>query len=376
MKLLIVTNDFPPTLGGIENYTYSLASRWPPAEVLVVTRATAGCASFDAGLGFEVQRHTVGTMLPTPRLKALLEKLIKDRGVDAVWFPSALPLGRLGPNLRRPYALTVHGGEFLLASRLPFVSKLLTGVCKQAGLMLAESSFAEELIDRLFIKAGMTVWDRPPVARVSCGVDLALVEQSLESNRERKRKEPAILSVSRLIPRKGPRTLIQSMAIIGRTRPDARLVIVGGGPDLPHLRRMAAEFGVQNSVTFEGPQPWKNTYEYYRSAAVFALPTRSRFAGTETEGLPLVFLEAAAFGLPLVGGDVGGVRDAVRPGQTGFLVDGASPVQTASAILEVLDNPALSRRLGHNARAMVEAEFTWQISAGKFREAMLAHCRA
>jgi len=242
--------------------------------------------------------------------------------------------------------------------------------------MLAESSFAEELIDGLFNKAPVTDLRRPPVARVSCGVDLALVEQTLESKRGGASEGPAILSVSRLIPRKGPRTLIQSMAIINARRPRAHLRIVGGGPDLPHLRRMAAAFGVQNSVTFEGPQPWENTYEYYRSAAVFALPTRSRFAGTETEGLPLVFLEAAAFGLPLVGGDAGGVRDAVRPGQTGFLVDGASSVQTASAILEVLDNPALARRLGHNARVMVEAEFTWQIAAGKFREAILAHCRA
>jgi phosphatidylinositol alpha-1,6-mannosyltransferase len=166
--------------------------------------------------------------------------------------------------------------------------------------------------------------------------------------------------------------LIGCLPSIRRVHPDVHLLIVGGGPDLDPLRRLAEREGLARSVTFAGPQPWDRIPSYYAAGDIFALPTRARFFGTETEGLPLVFVEAAATGLPLVGGNVGGVSDAVRPGETGYLVDGSSLDDTAGALIRLLDDPEEASRMGAGARRMAEEEFSWDTIASAYRASMLA----
>lgn len=361
MRLLVITNDFPPNPGGIENYIYSLVRRWPSTEVIVVTRRMPGSEPFDAAQDFEILREPVDVLLPRPDLVRRVIALAADRGIDVVHFPSALPLGLMGEGLGRPYAVSVHGGEFVLASRIPGARSALKSVCKKAAVMLPESSFAESLVRKL-------LGPGPRVARVTCGVDADRygsaepVDLGVSG--------PVIVSVSRLVPRKGGRTLIRAFPEVSRSHPDAHLLIVGGGPDLERLGKMTDESGLQSSVTLAGPQPWDRIPSFLATADIFALPTRTRFLGTETEGLPLVYVEAAAAGLPLIGADVGGVGDAVRPGETGLMVDGSDAKQTAGAILQLLDDPGESRRLGANARQMVLREFSWGSVYGVYREAL------
>jgi phosphatidyl-myo-inositol dimannoside synthase len=366
MRLLVITNDFPPRLGGIENYTYSLVRRWPD-EVTVVTRHEVGAEEFDAAQTFEVLREPVGTLLPTPDLFRRLSSLISQRGIEAVHFPSGLPLGIMGRRLGVPYALSVHGGEFLLASRLPTVRNLLKMVCRGGSVILPESSFAETLVRRF-------LGDEVRLRRVTCGVEPHRFGRQAAPPAEVVSEGPVIISVSRLVPRKGVRTLIRCLPLIHRSHPDAHLLIVGGGPDLDRLKRLARIDRVESSVTFAGPQPWNEMPRYYSAGDIFALPTRSRFWGTETEGLPLVYVEAAAAGLPLVGGDVGGVSDAVREGETGFIVDGSNPVQTAGAIIKLIENPETAMRFGVAAREMVLREFDWDTVAQSYRRALIENC--
>ncbi len=367
MRLLVVTNDFPPTLGGIENYTYSLVRRWPPEDVMVVTRRVEGWERFDSGVDFEVFREPVRTLLLIPGLVRRLKRLVRDRRIDVVLFPSALPLGLAGRRLGAPYAISVHGGEFMLASRIPVVRSALRSVCLGGCVVLPESSFAEALVRR-------TLGDDVPTATVTCGVDAERYGKDVALPVEVPSPGPVILSVSRLIARKGPRTLIRSLPLVHERHPDAHLLIVGGGPDLPRLKRLADLNKVADSVTFAGPQPWEQMPRFYSAGDVFALPTRARFFGTETEGLPLVYVEAAASGLPLIGGDVGGVREAVRDGETGFLVNGHSPRETANALIKLIDEPELARRFGRTARQMVLDEFSWEKVAKDFRRALEQHC--
>jgi phosphatidyl-myo-inositol dimannoside synthase len=366
MRLLVITNDFPPGLGGIENYTYSLVKRWPD-EVTVVTRHEPGDEEFDACQSFEVRREPAKTLLPTPHLFNRLNRLVRERGIEAVHFPSALPLGIMGLRLGVPYAVSVHGGEFLLASRLPTVRTLLRQVCKGGSVMLPESSFAEALVRR-FLGGDVRL------RRVTCGVEPHRFGKNTVPAAAVVAGGPVILSVSRLVARKGLRTLIKCLPLIHRRHPQAHLLIVGGGPDLDRLRQLSRRGGVESSVTFAGPQPWEEIPRYYSAGDIFALPTRSRFWGTETEGLPLVFVEAAAAGLPLVGGDVGGVRDAVREGETGFIVDGSSPEETARAIIKLIDTPATAIRFGRAAREMVLKEFDWEAVAERYRRALIENC--
>ena len=366
MRLLVITNDFPPGLGGIENYTYSLVKRWPD-EVTVVTRHQLGGKEFDARQSFEVLREPVNTMLPTLHLLRRLRILVRNRGIEAVHFPSALPLGIMGSRLGVPYAVSVHGGEFLLASRLPTVRSLLRLVCKGGSVMLPESSFAEALIRRFL---GNDIRLR----RVTCGVEPHRFGSKAAPPAGPVARGPVILSVSRLVARKGFRTLIKCLPLVHRRHPDAHLLIVGGGPDLDRLKTMTSSGGVESSVTFAGPQPWDEIPRYYSAGDIFALPTRARFWGTETEGLPLVFVEAAAAGLPLVGGDVGGVRDAVREGETGYIVDGSNPEETAQAIIKLIDAPETASRFGQAAREMVLREFDWDAVAERYRRALIENC--
>ena len=364
MNLLVVTNDFPPILGGIENYIYSLVKRWPPSSVAVVTRQAPDAGKFDAQLDFEVHRRPVNRLLPNRTLISFLKEIIAERRVDLIHFPSALPLGVLGASLGLPYAVSVHGGEFLLASRLPGVRSVLKKVCLDATVLLAESSFAETLVDAL-------VGRRAAVERITCGVEIgrfgkgtAVVPEGLKSG------SPTIVSVGRLIARKGQRTLVKAMPAILRRHSRAQLLIVGGGPDLPKLRRLSEELGVSGSVTLTGPRPWDEIPGYYCAGNVFALPTAPKFLGTETEGLPLVFVEAAATGIPLVGGKAGGVHDAVRDGETGYVVDGESVTETAAALLRILNDPSLAARLGSAARRMAEKEFDWDHVASNYRQTL------
>lgn len=368
MRLLVVTNDFPPTVGGIENYIYSLVRRWPADDVVVLTRAVDGSDAFDSEQSFEIVRVRVNVLLPGPGLVQKARKLIVDRNIEAVHFPSVLPLGLMGRPLGAPYVLSVHGGEFLLASRLPLVSKVLRSVCGSAAVILPESTFSYRLVGRVL---GESV----PRRRLTCGVDVDRYRPGAVEPVDVGSAGPVIICVSRLVPRKGPRTLLRALPRVKERFKDAHLLIVGDGPDRRQLEELAKVLGVSGSVTFAGSQPWERIPAYLAAADVFALPTRSRFFGTETEGLPLVYVEAAAAGLPMIGGDAGGVSDAVRQDETGFIVDGRRPEQVAEALLRLLQDPELAARMGKAARTMAEEEFSWDALFEQYREAVLTHCR-
>lgn len=368
MRLLVVTNDFPPTVGGIENYIYSLVRRWPADEVVVLTRAVEGSEAFDAKQSFETVREPVKVLLPTPGLMQRVRKLLVDRNIDAVHFPSALPLGLMGRPLGAPYVLSVHGGEFMLASRLPLARTALRRVCESAALILPESTFADRLVGRVLGEA-------VPRRRLTCGVDVERYRPGAVAPVDMGSDSPVVICVSRLVARKGPRTLIRALPHVKERFGDVRLLIVGDGPDRARLENMAQALKVAESVTFAGKQPWDRIPAFLAAADVFALPTRTRFLGTETEGLPLVYVEAAAAGLPMIGGDAGGVSDAVREGKTGFIVDGGRPEQVAAAILKLLQDPEMAARMGRTARKMAEAEFSWDALFDQYRDALLSHCR-
>ncbi|MGH9266946.1 MAG: glycosyltransferase, partial [Acidimicrobiales bacterium] len=129
MRLLEITNDFPPVLGGIENFTFSLVARWNPDDVVVLTRAVPGSRSFDRTLPFEVRREPAGTLLPTPGLLRRASEIVRARSIDIVHFAAPLPLALLGPRIRRargiPYAVSLHGGEFVFPASLPLGRQLL-----------------------------------------------------------------------------------------------------------------------------------------------------------------------------------------------------------------------------------------------------------
>jgi phosphatidyl-myo-inositol dimannoside synthase len=174
---------------------------------------------------------------------------------------------------------------------------------------------------------------------------------------------PTILSVACQYPRKNTRTLVAAMPLVRRRVPDARLRVVGGGPELPALRRQAAELGLDGAVTLLGPVAREtDVRREYARADVFCLPSLQ-------EGFGIVFLEAMAAGLPVVAGAAAAVPEVVPHREAGLLVDPHDPAALADALVALLDDKGLARRMGEAGRAH-SAGYDWSRVARQFLDAV------
>ena len=177
-----------------------------------------------------------------------------------------------------------------------------------------------------------------------------------------------IVSVGRLVHRKGQDYLIESMPLILKSVPDAHLLLIGQGPYLKHLEQLVSKHGLVENVTFIGRIHYADLPRYICVGDIFAMPSRSRFAGLEVEGLGIVYLEASSCGLPVVAGDSGGAPDAVLEGTTGFVVNGKDCQQISDCISELLLKEPLRVSMGMAGRDWITKEWRWQIWAAKFSE--------
>jgi phosphatidylinositol alpha-1,6-mannosyltransferase len=169
------------------------------------------------------------------------------------------------------------------------------------------------------------------------------------------------------MPRKGQDVLIRALPAVQTRVPDAALLLVGGGPARGSLQRLASSKGVAGSVVFTGSVSWSALPAYYGAGDVFAMPCRSRMGGLDVEGLGIVFLEAAACGLPVIAGDSGGAPDAVADGATGQLVDGRSVPKVAEAVADLLSDPDRAEAMGARGREWVQREWSWDATAATLR---------
>jgi phosphatidylinositol alpha-1,6-mannosyltransferase len=177
---------------------------------------------------------------------------------------------------------------------------------------------------------------------------------------------PVVVCVSRLVPRKGQDVLVAGWPRVLARNPDARLLLVGSGPAEASLRRAVAERGLERSVVLTGSVPVGDLPAHYAAGDVFAMPCRTRRGGLDVEGLGMVFLEAAACGLPVVAGTSGGAPETVREGVTGHVVDPRSPAAVATVLGDLLADPERARRMGEAGRAWVEQRWSWTTIAAGF----------
>jgi phosphatidylinositol alpha-1,6-mannosyltransferase len=168
-----------------------------------------------------------------------------------------------------------------------------------------------------------------------------------------------VLCVSRLVTRKGQDMLVRALPAIRRQVPGATLLLVGDGPRRKALHRLAVAGGVADAVVCTGSVPWSELPAYYAAGDVFAMPCRTRGHGLDVEGLGLVFLEAAATGLPLVVGDAGGARETVCPGKTGELVNGRDVAALSRVIVTLLADPERAAMMGRRGREWMLQEWDW-----------------
>jgi phosphatidylinositol alpha-1,6-mannosyltransferase len=369
---LLVTNDFPPKIGGIQSYLWELWRRLPPGEVTVLTTAHRSARDFDKAQAFRVVRSRTPVLLPNPLLARRIRRLAAEVGAKAVVLDPALPLGLVGPRLGLPYGVVLHGSEISVPGRLPGSRSLLAGVVSQASLAVAAGGYPE----REARHAVGTDLPFPPVIRIPPGVDttrfapMAAIDRAAARARlQLPAQGPLVISVSRLVPRKGMDTLIAASALLAPDHPELTVVISGTGRDLSRLRLLVRRSGAP--VRFVGRVSDLDLPALYGCADVFAMCCRRRWAGLEQEGFGIVFLEAAACGVASIAGDSGGAAEAVVNGSTGYVVDHPDdPKAVAAALRRLLDDPALASQQGQSARARAETEFDYDTLASRLEDAL------
>jgi phosphatidyl-myo-inositol dimannoside synthase len=371
-KVLIVTNDFPPRSGGIQSFVHALAARLPADGLVVYAPAWDGAADFDSRQRFPVARHPGSLMLPVPSVAARACDLLSAYGCDTVLFGAAAPLGLLASRLRRAGAQRIvaltHGHEAGWAA-LPGARAALRRIGNEVDVL---TYLAEYFRIRLASALSPQAADR--MVRLAPGVDPGCFRPGAGGTRIRgdlgiAPERPVVLCVSRMVPRKGQDTLIRAWRDVrGESGRDPLLLLVGDGPYRQTLERLAAASGTAESIMFTGPVSWADLPAYYDAADIFAMPCRTRRAGLDVEGLGIVYLEASATGLPVIGGDSGGAPDAILDGETGYVVSGRDQAALVARLAGLLADPVGAAAMGEKGQAWIEREWTWDVVAERLHQ--------
>jgi phosphatidylinositol alpha-1,6-mannosyltransferase len=368
---LLVTNDFPPKVGGIQSYLWELWRRLPAARTTVLTTPHEGAAAWDAEQAYRVERTRQPVLLPEPWLGRQVDRLADEVDAGLVLLDPALPVGLVGPHLRHPYGVVLHGAEVAIPARLPGVDRLQRRVLRGAQLVVAAGPYPAAEGER---SAGRAL----PTVIVPPGVDTDRFRPLDDDERATARERLGlpvggrlVVSVSRLVPRKGMDTLVRAAGILASGRPDLTVAIAGSGRERERLDRLVAETGAP--VTMMGRVPDEDLPALYGCADVFAMLCRNRWSGLEQEGFGIVFLEAAACAVPQVAGDSGGAADAVVDGVTGLIAhEPERPEAVAELLAALLDDPGRRATMGAAGRRRAVDEFAYELLAARLDDALEA----
>jgi len=387
-SVLLITNDFGPRAGGIETFILGLLERMPKGSCLVYTSSQEDSEDFDRrwrrDYGVEVIRDRARVLLPTLRTARDVKKILKNREITHIWYGAAAPLGLLNPTLKRytgkklkqsssmrTIALT-HGHEVWWAKIPPFslVFRVIARSLDQIGYLTTYT--------RNEIAKGMHASDHAKLRQIAPGIPINHFKPNRDIEFERVFRERhglegkrLIISVGRLVHRKGQDRLVEALPRILDEVPDAHLLLVGEGPHRKELDRLASKWNVASAITFLGRLHLDDLPKHLTLAEVFAMPSRDRLAGLEVEGLGIVYLEASSCALPVIVGKSGGAVDALIDGETGLLVDGKSIDEISRACIRLLKEKEFSTSLGRRGSEWVRGEWSWDRWSAEFQDALL-----
>jgi phosphatidyl-myo-inositol dimannoside synthase len=375
VRLVLVTQDFPPLRGGIQTYAAELAERLAPrckAFTVLAPRAP-GCEASDRALEFRVLRQgTFDTLIAAaaPVLARLALREGFDHAFHVQWStaPAALALRRTGQ--LRSVTVAAHGRELLLEPwrRVPWAQRGYDAVRRHAltsaDRVLAVSRYTAALAEGLGVapeRITVTRNGTDPTRFHPIDASALRSELGLEGR-------PVLVTLARLVARKGIDSVLRALPDLRRRVPGVAYVVVGEGPDAERLRELARESGVADCVHFVGPVPGEALPLWYSLGDVFVMPARSE--GPDVEGFGIVYLEAGACERPVVALRAGGVPDAVADGVSGALVTPGDPAELTETLVGLLLDRARATLLGQRARARVLADFTWDRVADRVFDAI------
>ena len=374
MKHLLVTNDFPPKVGGIQNLLWEWWRRLPPDSFAVLTSPHADAESFDAAQAFEIRRVREPWLLPHPLMVKRINKMAREIGADFVVLDPAVPLGIVGPRLELPYMVVLHGAEVIVPGRLPLSRLVLSRVLKNASHIIAAGEYPAAEARRA---GGSSL----PITVIPPGVDTQRFlplsnDERISARREFGVSDEAelIVGVSRLVPRKGFDTLIEVAAALRTSRPRLQVLIGGGGRDADRLQKLIDKLGAP--VRMLGRVSDQQLPLLYGCADISAMLCRSRWGGLEQEGFGIVFSEAASCGVPQIAGKSGGAADAVLDGLTGKVVQNPSDVaQVASTVAQLLDDAFLRSLMSVASRERALNTFDYNVLTKSLAQVLTVDAR-
>jgi phosphatidylinositol alpha-1,6-mannosyltransferase len=371
--VLFVTNDFGPRAGGIETFIIGLIERRPFGQTIVYTSAQTNSEQYDAvwlaNYGVRVIRDRSKILLPTPRVAFHLKKIIRNEGITTAAFGAAAPLGLLSAGMKRAgvvrtVALT-HGHEVWWAKVFPF-NLLLRRIGSTVDVLTYLGEFTRSAISK-----GLTAKAQASMVKIAPGIDVEHfipTDATVLRNSLGLSDKKVIVSVGRLVHRKGQDHLIEAMPEILKSIPQAHLLLVGEGPYREHLQTLVKKHNLEASVIFIGRIQYKDLPTYICVGDIFAMPSRSRLMGLEVEGLGIVYLEASSCGLPVLAGDSGGAPDALVQNETGLVVNGTDDQQIATAAIKLLTDIELSKKMGLAGRQWIIDNWRWEIWSKDFEK--------
>lgn len=363
-KTLLVTNDFPPHLGGIETFLEGFAQRLDPSQLVVYTssRAREGIKEYDASTTWTTYRDPARILLPTRTTRKRMEHLIRKHDVENVWFGASVPLAFLSGAARTAGASRIitstHGDEVTWTlsavgrSALRSAFKNADVVTYISRVMLRKlRPYIPEDVATMHLPGGITPTDfaSSPTTRAHMRKKFALEEDA-----------PVVMCVGRLIPGKGQDMLIKAWEQVHAECPQARLMIVGSGPYEKKIVKLAQASPAHNSIILTGAIPHTDIAAYYQLADIFAMPCRERLGGLSAEGLGITYLEAAASGLPVIVGRSGGAPETVIDGETGYIVDGTRVEDITRRIVELIRESDKASAMGERGRKWMHEKWTWE----------------
>ena len=365
-QTLFVTNDFGPRAGGIETFVHGLIERFPKGSVVVYTSQQGDTKDYDqqwlSDFGVLVIRDRAKMLLPTPRVIAAVRKVVADKAPTSLVFGAAAPLALMGKFLKAPNKVALTHGHEVWWAKVPPFNLLLRFIGNSVDHLTYLGNFTKTEISKALSKNAIQ-----NMVHIAPGIDTKVFQPvdavTLRAELGLKDKE-VIVSVGRLVPRKGQDQLVRALPEILKARPNAHLLFVGTGSYQKVLENLIADRSLQKHITFTGRVSYEELTKYICVGDIFAMPSRSRMAGLEVEGLGIVYLEASACGLPVLGGDSGGAPDAVLPGVTGLVVNGRDTHAVAEGAIKLLQSDR--KAMGKAGRDWAVNTWDWDIWATKF----------
>jgi phosphatidylinositol alpha-1,6-mannosyltransferase len=374
MKHLLVTNDFPPKVGGIQNLLWEWWRRLPPDSFAVLTSPHPGAESFDAAQVFEIRRVREPWLLPHPLMVRRINQMAREIGADFVVLDPAVPLGIVGPRLELPYMVVLHGAEVTVPGRLPLARLVLSHVLRNAEHIIAAGEYPAA-------EARLAGGDALPITVIPPGVDTQRFRPLSDDERKTSRREfgvsddaELIVGISRLVPRKGFDTLIEVAAALRISRPRLQVLIGGSGRDAKRLQKLIDKLGAP--VRMLGRVSDEQLPRLYGCADLSAMLCRSRWGGLEQEGFGIVFSEAASCGVPQIAGKSGGAADAVLEGLTGKVVQNPSETaQVSSTVNQMLDDAFLRSLMSVASRERALNTFDYNVLSKSLAQVLKVETR-